>query len=192
MMPPDAGGTSLTKHRAVMAWSPRELTDAVTCCTRYSRVSEPGTKINLHSFTIQATSQPNRVCGQMQMLHWKMLDPNAGSPATRKSVAGTTDIFVDDLVGTGGTEMEQHVLARLRKDFHIGSEDWNDVLFTGQRIRWMKDPPSGPSIEVSHERAIEELGEIPVEKNTKEDLHCAPTMHTRYRCLLGQINWVAE
>ena len=36
----------------------------------------------------------------------------------------------------------------------------------------MKDPQSGPSIEVSQERAVEELEVIPVEKNTNEDLHC--------------------
>ena len=36
------------------------------------------------------------------------------------------------------------------------------MLFTGQRIRWMKDPQLGPSVEVSQERAIEELEEIPV------------------------------
>ena len=86
----------------------------------------------------------------------KMLDPIAGSPATGKSVAGI-NLFVDDLFGTGGTDMAQRVLARLRKDFHVGSEDWNDVLFTGQRIRWMKDPQLGPNIEVNHEREIEEL-----------------------------------
>ena len=51
--PPDAGGTFLTRHCAVMAWFPRELTDAVTCCTQYSRESEPGTKVTLHSGTIQ-------------------------------------------------------------------------------------------------------------------------------------------
>ena len=34
------------------------------------------------------------------------------------------------------------VLARLGKDFHVGSENWNDVTFTGQRIRWTKDPQS--------------------------------------------------
>ena len=120
----------------------------------------------------------------------KMLDPIAGSPATGKSVARIINIFVDDLFGTGGTEMEQRVLSRLRKDFQVGSEDWNDVLYTGQRIRWMKDPQSGPCIEVSQEKAIEELEEIPVERNTKEDLHCTPAMHTRYRSLLGQINWL--
>ena len=52
-------------------------------------------------------------------------------------------------------------------------------------------PQSGPSIEVSQEIAIEELEEIPAERNTKEDLHCTPAMHTRYRILLGQIKLVA-
>ena len=54
-----------------------------------------------------------------------------------------------------------------KKDFQVGSEDWIDMLFTRQRIRWMKNPQLGPSIEVSQERAIEELEEIPVEKNSK-------------------------
>ena len=36
--------------------------------------------------------------------------------------------------------------------------------------------------------ATEELEEIPVERNTKKDLHCTAAMHTRYRSLLGQIN----
>ena len=101
------------------------------------------------------------------------MDPIAGGPATGKSVAGITNPFVDDLFGTGGTEMEQRVLARLRKDFQVGSEDWNHVLFTGQRTRWMEDPQSGSCIEVSQEKAIEELEEIPVERNTKEDLRNA-------------------
>ena len=86
--------------------------------------------------------------------------------------------------------MEQHVLAKLRNDFLIGSEDWNDVLFTIQRTRRTKDPQSGPCIEVRKERANEELEEIPLERKTKEDLHCTPTMHARYTNLLGQMNWL--
>ena len=66
--------------------------------------------------------------------------PIAGSPATGKSVVGIVNLFVDDLSGTGGTEMEHRVLSRLCKDFQVGSEDWTDVTFTGQRIRWIKDP----------------------------------------------------
>ena len=63
--------------------------------------------------------------------------------------------------------MEQRVLARLGKDFQVGSEDWTDVTFTGQRIRWTKDPQSRPIIEVTQEKAIEELEEI-LEKNIKK------------------------
>ena len=117
-----------------------------------------------------------------------MLDPIAGSSATGKSVAGIINLFVDDLFGTGGKDMEQRVLTRLRKDFQVGSEDWNDVTFTGQRIRWTKDPQTGSHIEVSQDKAIEELEEMPMESNTKEDLHCTPAMHTRYTSFLGQIN----
>ena len=53
----------------------------------------------------------------------RTLDAIAGSPATGKSVAGIINLFVDDLSGTGGDEMEQRVLTRPRKDFQVGSED---------------------------------------------------------------------
>ena len=64
------------------------------------------------------------------------------------------------------------------------------MAFTGQRIRWTQDPQTGPYIEVSQEKAIEELEEILVERNMKEDLQRTPAMHTMYRSLLGQINWL--
>ena len=57
----------------------------------------------------------------------KTLDPL--SAATGKSVAGIASLFVDDLFGTGGNEMEQRVLTRLRTYFQVGSEDWIDVAF---------------------------------------------------------------
>ena len=63
------------------------------------------------------------------------------------------------------------------------------MTFTRQKTRWTKDPQSGPCIEVS-QNAIEELEEIPIERNMKEDLHCTPAIHTRYRSPLGQINWL--
>ena len=96
------------------------------------------------------------------------MDPIEGSLATGKSVAEIIHLFVDHLFGTGGTEMEQRVLAILRIGFQVGSEYRNDVLFTGKRIRWMKGPQLGPSIEVSQVRAIEELEEIPVDKNRRK------------------------
>ena len=60
-----------------------------------------------------------------------------------------------------------------------------DKEFVGWRIL-----NQDQTIEVSQERAIEEVEEIPVEKNTKEKLHCTPTVHTRFTSLLGQIKWL--
>ena len=61
------------------------------------------------------------------------------------------------------------------------------MAITGQRIRWTQDLQTGPYIEVGREKAIEELEEIPVKRNTK-DLQCTPAMHTMCGTLLGQIN----
>ena len=47
-----------------------------------------------------------------------------------------------------------------------------------------------PCIEVSQNKAIDELEEIRVKRNTKEDLHCSPSMHTMYRILRRQIDWL--
>ena len=100
-------------------------------------------------------------------------------------MARIINLFVDDLFGTGGKEMKQRVLTRLRKDFQVGSEDWNDVAFTRQkRIRWTQDSQHGPYIEVRENKAIDELEEIPVERNTKEDLHCTPAIQTMH-CRVG-------
>ena len=126
----------------------------------------------------------------MEVAFQKTLDSAAGSPATGKSVARITHLFVDDLFGTGGNEMEQRVMSRVRQDFQIGSEDWNDVAFTRQRFRWTQDCQNGPYIEVSQNKAVDELEGFPVERNTKEDLQRTLAMHTMYRSLLGQINWL--
>ena len=72
---------------------------------------------------------------EMDAAFEKTLDPKEGSTATGKSVPWILVLFVD-LFGTGGNEMEQRVLTRLRKKFQVGTEDWNDVTSTRQRIRW--------------------------------------------------------
>ena len=97
---------------------------------------------------------------------------------------------MDDLFGTNGNGLEQCVLTRLRKYFEVGSEDWNDVALTRQRTRWTQDSLNGPYIEVSQNKAMGELEEIPVERDTKEDLRCTPSVHTMSRSFLGQINWL--
>ena len=79
------------------------------CCTLYNRVSEHGNagdKGPSHSSMAQETSSLNRVTD------YKNPGFISGSPATGKSVAGINDLFVDDLFGSGGKELEH--LASLR------------------------------------------------------------------------------
>ena len=60
---------------------------------------------------VQMTSHLNRVRDHgRDMAFENMLDAIEGSPATGKSLAGITNLFVDDLVGTGGSIFEQRVL----------------------------------------------------------------------------------
>ena len=116
-----------------MAWFPLEPIDAVTYCILYSRVRKLGNtgyKGPSHSRTAQKTPfTESRERSEMEAAFEKNAGPIAGSPATRKSVAGIINLFVDDLFGTGGNEMEQRVLTRLKIDFKVGSEDWNDAAF---------------------------------------------------------------
>ena len=78
---------------------------------------------------------------------------------------------------------------RTQKDFQLGSEGCEGCAF--HRTENPLDEWS--SIRTKHwgpsKTAIEVL-EIPVEKNTEEDLHCESTVHTRCRSFLGQINWL--
>ena len=61
-------------------------------------------------------------------------------------MAGIVNLFVDDLFASGGNEMEQRVLTRLGKYFQVGSQNWNDVAFTGQRIVGHKIPKTGRAL----------------------------------------------
>ena len=68
--------------------------------------------------TIDAFTE-SREQSEMEAAFEKKLDPLTGSPTTEKSVARIIILFVDDLFGTGGNEMEQRVLTRLRKYFQL-------------------------------------------------------------------------
>ena len=45
---------------------------------------------------------------------------------------GFNCLRVDDLYMAGSPEFEKRVLAKIRKDFNVGSEDKNDIMFVGQ------------------------------------------------------------
>ena len=119
-----------------------------------------------------------------------LVDPVTGSPSVNKKVVGILCLHVDDLFMAGNKEFRERVIDRLRKDFQVGSEDINDIMFVGQRIRWIFDGKPGPYIRVDQDLCIDELCEITIDKGVADTDLCPPRMHTAFRSGLGQINWL--
>ena len=114
-----------------------------------------------------------------------MLDPVNGSPSKGRRAIGVMVLHVDDLFIAGSKKFWDEVVGKLKKDYQVGSEDTGDVMFTGQRIR-----KQGLSIVLDQDKGIEELSEIQLEKNLKDDMPCSPSLHTEYRSVLGALNWL--
>ena len=144
----DVGGTFLTGHCVAMTWFPQEPIDAVTCCIQHSRVIELGnigdrTIAQQHDIPETSSLSGHKWTQQMKKKSWI---PQQEAQLQEKSVAEIINLFVGDLFGTG-------VLTRLRTDFQVGSEDWNDETCTGQRKGWRQNPQTRPYIEVCQERS---------------------------------------
>jgi hypothetical protein len=126
-----------------------------------------------------------------------MMDPYHGSNSQGRKVSGIICLHVDDLFMAGDEHFRNTVMANIRRDFQVGSEDKNDITFVGQRIRWIgKDgkpatsATHGSYISVDQKVAIEDLEEVQFDKSMKDNVVCDPRMHTSYRSVLGQINWL--
>ena len=99
-------------------------------------------------------------------------------------------IHVDDLFISGSQVFKDQVLLKLKKDFQVGLEDINDVLFVGQRIRWLNKGTKDAVLQVDQERNMEELTEVVFDSSLRDDIICTRELHTSYRNVLGQINWL--
>ena len=130
-----------------------------------------------------------------------LMDPVTGSNCQGRTVAGVVCLHVDDLFMAGDSFFHERVLGGLRKDFQVGSEDTNDIMFVGQRIRWIgKDASASATktsasadkryIRVDQKVQIDELEEVKFDKSMKDNVECTPLLHTSYRSVLGQINWL--
>jgi len=119
-----------------------------------------------------------------------LMNPVTGSPARGKQVEGIVTIHVDDTFMTGSKYFVKKVVDGLKRDFKVGSEDFNNVLFVGQKTQWRNKGKTESRIEVDQEIKIEELEEIVFDKSLKDDQLCPPILHKAYRSLLGQINWL--
>ena len=119
----------------------------------------------------------------------RILDPVTGSNATGEEVIGIITIHVDDCFMCGDKTFKA-IVNMIRTDFQVGSEDLNDVVFVGQRIRWIDKNEVWGYIKVDQTVKIEELAEISLEGGKADTLSLSKDLHTQYRSLLGQINWL--
>ena len=81
-------------------------------------------------------------------------------------------------------------MSSLRKNFAVGSEDKNDILFVGQRIKWKTHDKYGSYISVDQKLAVDLVEEVKIDKFLKDNVQCNPQLHTAYRSVLGQLNWL--
>ena len=75
-----------------------------------------------------------------------MLDPYSGNNSRGYKPCGIVCLHVDDLFMVGDKESEDTVIAHLKDELQIGSEDRSDAQFVGQRIQWKGKPRSPVNI----------------------------------------------
>ena len=119
-----------------------------------------------------------------------LMDPIARNNSDGREVHGIVCFHVDDLYMAGDKHFEPRTLANLRKDFSVGCEDKDDIMFVGRRIKWKTHDKRGPYISVDQKLAVDAVEEIKIEKHLKDNLARDPKMHTAYRSVLGQLNWL--
>ena len=120
------------------------------------------------------------------------MDPVNGSNAKGRKTIGMCCLHVDDLFITGTPEFLEKFKKKVRANFKIGHEDVNDLMFTGQRVRWQLDEKTKKKSHIAVEQSlcVSELTEIVITRGQKDEEKCDKDMHTAYRSLLGSINWL--
>ena len=67
------------------------------------------------------------------------MDPVHGSNSKGRKTIGMCYLHVDDLFVTGTPEFLEKFKSTAKANFKIGHEDVNDLIFTGQRVKWQLD-----------------------------------------------------
>ena len=121
----------------------------------------------------------------------EQFDPVHGSPSKGRKSVGILSLHVDDLIISGTPQFLKWFLEKIKKRFTAGHEDVNDLMFTGQRVRWVFDEHKKKKyISIDQKLSFQELEEISIPKHLKDTDLCDKQVHTSYRSLLGSTNWL--
>ena len=113
------------------------------------------------------------------------MDPVARNNAKGRRTHGFISLHVDDLFMAGDKVFESKVFSSLRKNFAVGSEDKNDIMFVGQRITWKTHEKYGSYVSVDQKLAVDAVEEVKIDKTLKDNVQCNSQLHTAYPSVLG-------
>ena len=105
---------------------------------------------------------------------------------------GMCCLHVDDLFMTGTPDFLETFKKVVKSQFKIGHEDVNDLMFTGQRVKWVIDEKTKKKSHITFEQSlcVSELTGVVIPKVLKDEEKCDKDLHTAYRSLLGSIIWL--
>ena len=111
-----------------------------------------------------------------------VMDPVNGSNAKGRKTIGMCCLHVDDLFITGTPEFLDKFKKKVRANFKIGHEDVNDLMFTGQRVKWQFDEKTKKKLHIVVEQSlcVSELIEVVITKGQEDEEKCDKDMHTAY------------
>ena len=89
-----------------------------------------------------------------------LMDPVARNNAQGRRPHGFIFLHVDDMFMAGDKVFESKVWSSLRKNFAVGSEDKNDIMFVGQRIKRKTHDKYGSYISVDQKNAVDAVEEV--------------------------------
>ena len=185
--------TSIVKRRGV--WWLLEMNHDMSkelIATSLEEEAEVLVSIFLPSERTYLATTPQLTPEIVEELLEHFMDPVNGSNAKGRKPIGMCCLHVDDLFITGTPEFLEKFKKVVKSQFKIGHEDVNDLMFTGQRVKWIMDEKTKKKSHIAVEQSVcvSELTEVVIPKGLKDEETCDKDLHTAYRSLLGSINWL--
>ena len=120
------------------------------------------------------------------------MDPVNGSNAKGRKPIGMCCTHVDDLFNTGTPDSSEKFKKVVKSQCKIGHEYVNDLMFTGQRAKWVIDEKTKKKSHITVEQClcVSERTEVVTPKGSKDEEKSDKDFHTAYRSLLGSITWL--